>query len=147
MAKVMVNAATYSAQRGGGIHKWVNDKALTGEAQTLTDATMYYDIDVGEVVMIMALLSDMETASSDCHFHMITCTAVAGGGDATDISGHVHVFTGTAFSGSESKERPFDPPIRVVGSATVKSITVQVLGTAEAVVSCGWTGYTDLSLA
>ena len=147
MAKATLNAGEYSAQRGGAIHKWVNDKQGSGSAEVLTDATLYYNIAVGEVVMITAMHFDVVTLSDDCHFHVVTTTEAAGGGDATDICGHAHIGTGTTFSTTTSKERPFIPPIRIVGSTTIVSITMKInTNDSDCKVSCGWAGYTDLSL-
>lgn len=144
MPKQGEGALIHAARRGGGLHKWVNDHTGSGADEVLTDATLYYDIPVGKQVLITGIGYDMETVSDDCHFGMVKCSAVAGGGDAVEISGHTHIFTGASIDGSSSGERYFNPPILVKYSDTAKSITIKIhTSDSSAIVSCGWCGIVE----
>jgi len=145
MARPTVSAAVYSAQRGGGIHKWVNEKTTSGSEQVLTDATLYHNLAAGEVVMIGCMCYNVETVSKDCSFEMASCDAVAGGGTPTALTGKVVIYTGGTKNEFSSQERKFTPPIRVAYADGVRSISMQVKGNDDAtVISCGWQGYTEL---
>ena len=131
--------------REHAIHKWVNDKTTSGAAEVLTDVTVYFNIPVGKQVLITCMCFDLQTGSDNCHFQMVKCAAVAGGGAAVDVSGHVHIFTGAAIVTGVAKERIFHPPILVKYNATsARSISMEIHGNdAAAVVSCGWSGFVE----
>lgn len=144
MPKQTETAEVHAARRGDGLHKWVNDKTPGADAVVLTDATLYYNVPEGKQVLITAMHFDVETDSDDVHVGMVSCSAVAGGGDATEISGHAHIFTGAAVGWQASKERPFYPPILVTYSSGARSVSMKVnANDAAAVLSCGWTGWVE----
>lgn len=132
------------ARRGLALHKWVNDKTPGADAIVLTDATLVFNITEGLQVLIANLTFDLISPSDDAHINLVSCDEVNGGGNATDISGHTHVITGTAASGIASKERPMIPPIRVRYKDGARSITCKVhANDAGAVISCGWHGWVE----
>ena len=92
-AHTMVTPAIQAAQRGKGIHKWVNDETASGSLQVLTDATLYHDLSDSEIVMITQLWFDVETASKNCTFDLVKCAAAAGAGAAVTLCGQRHIFT------------------------------------------------------
>jgi hypothetical protein len=138
------DSAKEAARDGRALHKWVNDKTPGATVVVLTDVTLYYNIPVGKQVMITQLNFDVATLSDDCHFSLVSCDAVAGGGTPTEISGHAHAFTGNVQAGSFSKERDFNPPIRVRHTDGARSISIRVdANDAALVCSCGWTGWIE----
>lgn len=146
-AKTMVTPAEQAAQRGMGIHKWVNDKIASGSAEVLTDATLYYNLSEDEVVMITQLMVDLDTTSDECTFEPVSCTAVAGGGTPTALFGEEHLATAAAKTSHAPHHTKFCPPIRVRYADGVRSISVRINGNdSSAVVNVAWQGYTDLSL-
>lgn len=137
--KQIEEAAIHAARRGHGYHKYVNDKTGSGSSQVLTDATLTLDIPEGWQLLITQMTFDMETVSDDCHFNIVGCSAVSGGGDPTELCGHVHIFTGTAVSSAASKERRFLPPLLVKYSTGYKSVTMRInTNDASCKVSCGY---------
>ena len=146
-AKTAVTPAVQAAQRGKGIIKWVNDKTASGSAQVLTDATLYYNLSEGEVVMIVCLKIDIETVSDDCTFELVSCSAVAGGGTPTALTGNYHQRVGATPQPHATENVPFLVPIRVRYADGARSITVRInANDSSAVINTGWCGYTDLSL-
>lgn len=106
--------SAYFAREGLGLHRWVNDKTAGGtDPAVLTDATLVYNLPEGHQVFINAVDFDMATVSDDVHFDLVSCSAINGGGTPTALAGHAHIFTGATIDGSASKERSYDPPIRV----------------------------------
>ena len=73
---------------GDGLHKWVNEKTPGANAVVLTDATLYYDIPEGKQVFIRKAWAILLTLSDTCTFNLVSCSAIAGGGVATDVDGH-----------------------------------------------------------
>lgn len=142
MPKVSESPREHAVRIGNGVVKWVDDKTASGALQVLTDATLYQNIKASQRLYITAMHFDLQTTSDDCHFELVKCAAVAGGGAAVQISGHVHIFTGAAIVTGVAKERPFDPPILVEYSAAALSVTMRIhANDASAVVSCGFNGY------
>jgi hypothetical protein len=110
---VQVDAALYAAQRGKAFHKWVNDKVPGATAVVLSDATLYYDLAVGEVVMIRCISIDIETVSDDCTFELVSCDDVAGGGTPTALTGKYHQRVGATPQPHATEAVLFQVPIRV----------------------------------
>ena len=142
MPKVIESPAEHAARLGNTVVKWVDDKTASGSEQVLTDATLYQNIGANQTLFITEMTYDLTTLSDNCHFNLVKCAAVAGGGAAVDICGHAHMQTGAAYVTGGSKERTFDPPIRVPYSASALSVSMQIEGNdASAVISCGFHGY------
>lgn len=136
--------ALEAARDARGLHKWVNDKTASGSLQVLTDATMYYDIPAGKQVIIVQAYIGVETVSDDIHVEVVSCSAVAGGGTATALSGHYHLFTGANLVGTEDKEREFMPPLIAKYSDGARSVTMRInANDASCVISCGWMGWVE----
>ena len=146
-AKTMVTPAVQAAQRGKAIHKWVNDKTASGSEQVLTDATLYYNLSEGEVVMITGTLVDLHTLNDECTFEVVSCTAVAGGGTPTALWAEQHLATAAAKAAHAPHSLCLNPPIRVRYEDGARSITFRInANDSSASVNCAWMGYTDLSL-
>ena len=147
MPRQIESGEVHVARRGYGLHRWVNDKTPGSDSVVLTDATLVYNIPAGKQVLITSLNFDLITVSDDVHISLVSCSAVDGGGDATDISGHVHLFTGTTVDGAASKERPFNPPLHVTHTSGARSISMRVKANdAAAVISIGWHGWVENEL-
>lgn len=143
-ALTRIDEYIHAARRGDGIHKWVNDKTPGADLVVLTDATLYYNIPEGRQVLIYQIYAGIQTVSDSCHFEIVSCTAVAGGGTPTAVTGHYHIFTGANLVGTEDKEREFTPPIIVKYSDGARSISIRVdANDASAEVSCGWMGIVE----
>ena len=146
-AKTTVSPADQAAQRGYGTHKWVDDKTASGSLQVLTDATLYYDLSDGEVVMIESMSYNLESVSDNCTFELVSCTAAAGAGTATQLCAKAHSFTPAARNQVDTSQFFFDPPIRVAYADGALSISARVNSNdAAAVIHVGWMGYRDVSL-
>lgn len=144
MTKQIEEAGVHATRRGGGLHKYVNDKGLSGSEEVLVDVGLYHDIPAGKQVVICLMHLDVETFSDDVAFHMISTTATAGSGDVTTLCGHAHLFVGANANPSASHEREFIPPIVVKYSSGARSVTMMVNGNdSSVVVSCGWMGWIE----
>ena len=144
MPKMIEDSMMHAVKIGNGIHKWVDAKTLSGAAQTLTDATMYYNIPVGSSVFITMLYLDLETVSDDVHMHLVKAAEVAGGGAVVQISGHLHTYTAAAQVTHATQVLFFDVPIEVAYGTGALSITVNVTGNdSSAVISAGWCGWME----
>lgn len=141
MPKTVTTGGREATRQGRALHKWVNSKTPGSSEVVLTDATLYYNIPTGKQVLVTQLCFDLETMSDDCCFTIVSCSAVAGGGTSTAITGCIQVFTGNVQSGSAAKERMYVPSILVTYSSGARSITLRVnANDANAVISCGWMG-------
>ena len=147
MAKPSVSAATHAAQRGAGLHKWVNDKTASGSEEVLDDVGLYHDLAPGEVVMITGTLVDLHTLNDECEFELVCTDEPAGAGTPTALWGEQHLATPAAKSAHAPHALKFCPPIRVAYADGARSITFRINGSDSSVsVNCAWTGYRDLSL-
>jgi len=144
MTQQVEQAGIHAVRRGGGLHKYVDDKTLSGSLQVLTDATLYYNIPAGKQVVICMMHLDIETFSDDVSFEMVSCDAVAGGGTPTKLCGHAHLFVGANANPSASHEREFIPPMVVKYSSGARSVTMRVnANDSSAVASCGWMAWVE----
>lgn len=139
MTQQFESEMVHVARRGYVYHMYVDDKTGSGSSQVLTDASLVLNIPDGYQLLITAMHFDMLTVSDDCHFNLVGTTLADGAGDASELCGHCHIFTGTAVSGAESKERPFVPPLLVRYSDGHKSVTMRInTNDASCVISCGF---------
>ena len=142
MPNVTETPAMHAARLGNTVVRWVNGKTASGSKQVLTDAMLYQNIGANQTLFITEMTYDLTTLSDNCHFNLVRCAAVAGGGAAVDICGHAHMLTGAAYVTGGSKDRIFDPPIRVPYAAGALSVSMQIeANDASAVISCGFHGY------
>jgi len=136
--------ALQASRRGDSLLKWVNDKTPGDALVVLTDATLYYDIPAGKRVLITHVSYGLITVSDDCHFELVSCSAVAGGGTPTAITFHMEAATGDRKSDKSIQRSDFDPPICVNYSSGARSITLRVnANDAAAVITCGWHGWVE----
>lgn len=138
-----MSESAYHAREGNALHKWVNDITPGDAVSILGQESICHNLAEGEQVFVTQATFDLETVSKDVHFDIVACTAADGGGDATALCGHCHIFTGATISGAESKEREFMPPIRARYSDGVRSITMRVDAEAATTLSCGWMGWKE----
>ena len=144
MARTTLTPAEYAAKRGNGLHKWVDAKTASGALQVLTDATLYHDLEEGEVVMIKNMSFILESVSDDCTFEVVSCAGAAGTGDATQLCAKRHMYTASARDELASQQVDFVPPIRVAYADGALSISGRInANDSSAVISIGWMGYRD----
>ena len=125
-----------------GVHKWVNDKVVGSTDPTvLTDATLYYNLVDGELVLIYSFDYGVTTLNDDCHFEIGYTSAVAGGGDFTCLMGHYEYTTSAAKTQSSSEQVEFPVPVRVSYALGARSISIRcVANDTSAEVSVAWCG-------
>ena len=148
MPKQFEPVSLHASRRGHGIQKWANDVVPTGADQVLTDATMYFDITEGEQVhitrMSLSTNCDGNVVTDASHFNMVSCDAVAAGGTATDLCGHVVVSQASSNRGQILKEWIFDPPIRVTYTSGARSVSMLVnSGPVTGLFTGTWQGWYD----
>ena len=128
---------------GKGVCKWVNDKTPgTTNPLVLTDATLYYNLVAGELVVISCLLYGVLSASDSCHFEFGYTSAVAGGGDFTAVTPHFEATTGTVMSERTLQDMSPGTPLVIRYADGARSISVRVTANDNTcVVGCGFQGY------
>jgi hypothetical protein len=142
MTKQVEIPGIHNARRGNALHKYVNDKTASGSLQVLTDATLVYNIPEGEQVLVTMMHYDLETVSDDCQYEVVATDAVDGGGTATTLCGHSHLFVGTGNNPAADRWRPFVPPMCIKYSAGYRSVTMRInANDSAAVIGCGWMGW------
>ncbi len=141
---VSINRGVQQARLGHGLHKWVDDKKPGASSTVLTDTALVYNLSAGYAVFIVSCWAQLTTASDNLHVNLVSCTAVNGGGVATDISGHLHVVSSGNMAGTENDEREFIVPIRCRYKDGVRSISMRVdANDAAAVMHCGWDAWVE----
>jgi len=139
-----LDEAAHHSRIGNRVSGWVNDKTPGDSEIVLTDATLTYDLSEGEQVLIKTFYGALQTASDNCHFNVVTCTAIDGGGIATDVCGHFHVYSSGNLAGTENFRWTFDVPLRVRYQDGVRSISIKVnANDGAAIISCGWVGWVE----
>jgi len=134
--------AEAAAVEGDGLHLWANDITPGAADIVLTNIGLYYNVPAGRQVIITGFSVYLGTVSDDCHFNLVSCTAVAGGGAATDISCHQHITTGAAIAGFLSHKFVFTTPIRIRYSDGARSISMRVhANDAAAEITVSWGGF------
>jgi len=132
-----------AARQGRNLHKWDNAVTnLSGSHVVSTDAGIYQNIPAGKQIIIKMLCIGLETASDKLHVVPVGCSAVAGGGDATDLCHHLHIITGNAPSGKVEFMHEYPVPLIAKYSDGYRSVSLALAANdtgAQAVVGwCGW---------
>ena len=109
-----------------GLHKWVNDKVVGSTDPTvLTDATLYYNLLEGEVVLIYTFEYGVTTNADICHFEIGYTTEAAGAGTFTALMGHYEFTTPAAKTLATGVQITYPVPMRVSYAKGARSISVR----------------------
>ncbi len=134
-----------AARAGHSIHKW--DDSITGlstEHVVSTDAALYYDLPEGYQVMVTALVVGLDTINDEVHAYVAGCAAIAGGGDDTQLSHHIHYVTAVGKAGRSEVKHVFDPPLCVKYSDGYRSVSVAIAANdTDADVLVAWHGWVE----
>ena len=109
-----------------GVHKWVNDKVVgSTDATVLTDATLYYNLVAGEIVLIYAFEYGVTTNADICHFEVGYTTEAAGAGTFTALMGHYEFSTPAAKTLSTGTQIIYPVPMRGSYAKGARSISIR----------------------
>lgn len=137
--------ALRAARQGRVIHKWKDSvTGLSGSHVVSTDAGIYYNIPEGKQVIIANMVMGLDTTNDTVHAYFVGCTAVAGGGDATQLSNHQHYVTGAAKEGRSEHDHPVDPQICVKYSDGYRSVSLALAANDQSAdMLVGWDGWVE----
>ena len=134
---------SHHARIGNAVHKWVNDVTPGATEVVLVNPSLVYNIPADSQVMITRLYIGLLTPSDNVHANLVGCSAVDGGGTATDLCGHEHIYSSGNLAGTENAAHEFRPPIRV-RNTDYASISVRVdCNDATAEMSASWCGFVE----
>jgi len=130
------------ARRGHAIFKWINDCTPGPGVSEISEPSVIYNVTSGKQIFITRLSVALQTASDDCHFNMAAYTGANATGTATDLAGHLHIYSSANLAGTENRTIVYDPPIRVRYSDGYRSISVRTTANdAACTVSIEWQGW------
>ena len=132
-----------ATRQGRHLHKYDNAiTGLSGSHVVSTSSAIYQNIPEGKQIIIKMLCLGLETASDKLHAVPVGCSAVAGGGDATDLCHHLHVITGATPQGKVEFMHEYPVPLIAKYSDGYRSVSLALAANdsnAQAVVGwCGW---------
>ena len=133
-----------AARDGRNINKFVCSTTVTTVATVSTSSTIYYDVPLGKRVLVTGVCYGLRSASDSMHVYPVSCTAVAGGGAATQL-GHCHtVDTGAAKAGREQYHEEFNPPMCANYSDGVRSVSMAAYANdSSAILLYAWHGFVE----
>ena len=133
-----------AARKGLGLHQWADTITPGAGTIVLTTATLVYNLAANERVMIDHMVFSVETVSDHCHFYVVACDAVDGGGGYRRLSSGRHVQTGAAIAGNTEGVAVFCVPLVASYRMGDRSVTIVVEAPDGAeIVSCGWDGWRE----
>lgn len=137
--------ALRAARQGRAIHKWKDSiTGLSGSHVVSTDVAIYYNIPEGHQVLVANMSLGLDTTNDIAHAYVVGCTAVAGGGDATQLCHHQHYVTGASKEGRSEHDHSIDPPLCVKYSDGYRSVSLALAANDQnADVLVGWRGWVE----
>ncbi len=143
-ATLTMGEYAYHSREGNALHRWMDDVTPGAAVSILAGASqLQYPIADGKAVFVTCFTTSLETQSDDCSFQLMGQNAGAPGG-WYQMAGHIHIRTGAANAGRDTKIAYFDPPIKLAYSDGYRGIGVQVdANDAGAQISFGWCGWVE----
>ncbi len=139
------NQALRAARDGRAIHMWDDSiVGLTTEHIISTDSAIYYNIPAGKQVVVSRMSVGLDTTDDDGHMYIAGCSAVAGGGDATQLGHHIHYYSGSKKDGRGEHDHDFSPPLVVKYSDGHRSISLALAANdTDADLLVSWSGWVE----
>jgi hypothetical protein len=122
----------------------VNNKTGIGTDTILTDATLVYDVRLGERVMITQINYGLSTISDSMHCELGFTDQAGGAGSFTALTSYRHIVTGAAIAGFTDNKEAFTPPRRASYSEGARSVTFRVTANdVAAAITLEWSGWIE----
>lgn len=133
-----------AARQGRAIHKWVAEGTVTGSYVVQTAAAMYFNIPVGQQVIVCSMHIGCDTADEFAGAYVVACSEVAGGGTPTQMHEGSHDHVGSKKEGHGHSEDVILPPLCIKYSDGHRSVSLAVKATdTNTVVDYGWSGWVE----
>ena len=132
-----------AARKGLALHRWADSITPGAGAVVLTTDTLVYNLAVGERVMIDSTLFILETGSDHCHYYMVACDAVDGGGGYRRLSLGRHSRKGATPTGNGAVTTHNVPLVASYKGGDRSVTIVAVANDGAAIISCGWGGWRE----
>jgi len=140
----MQDQALRAAREGRVIRRYLDDQTETNAFVVSTAAAIYYDIPAGKQVVVTKAFVDCETVLEFAAAYVVGCSAITGGGAATQVHHALHDHVGDKKEGPSHKVKITNPPLVLKYSDGHRSVSMAVKATdAATVMSYGWNGWVE----
>lgn len=148
----VIGDVLFAVRQGQGIWRWVSDyvpgivawTVLTNGPAAGGQPGIYYNLAVGERVILTGMRFGVTTINDHCHFEVGYTDQPNGAGTFTPLTGHHHIYTGAAIAGYLESMQTFSTPKVASYAAGARSVTYRVLvNDATCEITCSWHGWAE----